>query len=126
MIQQLYATGQAANLVVIDDNSYDESTDTHAQLVGDKKGMFFKGPSLSLNLLISENVFCFVANSGLRSFNLFVNIEIKEGLHCYHKLVRQNYMGTTLCLANYSWANLKNHAQPQHNFITLTLSNQKL
>jgi hypothetical protein len=50
-IQQLYATGEAANLVVDDDRTYDETKDDEAKLEGDKKSMFF-GTSTNLGFKV--------------------------------------------------------------------------
>ena len=50
-VQQLYATGEAANLVVDDTSSYSESDDNGAQLTGSKLGMFF-GTSTNLGFKV--------------------------------------------------------------------------
>jgi hypothetical protein len=50
-IQQLYATGEAANLVASQASSYDYTTDSTEELKGEKSGMFF-GTSTNLGFKI--------------------------------------------------------------------------
>lgn len=50
-VQQLYATGEAANLVVDEASTYSENTDDEKELTGSKLGMFF-GTSTNLGFKV--------------------------------------------------------------------------